>query len=113
MGVVYRATWRDRHVALKKLEEKSNKTVKAMGSVIAEEVLVQHGLVHVNVVTMFGFVKRQTEFWIVTELMDKSLDAFLYPVDEEGEEGECSLTQSEKKFISGEIAWFVFSLNQI
>ena len=56
--------------------------MKAMCSVIAEEV------------TIFGFVKRQTEFWIEAELMDKSLDSFLYPVDKEGEDVECSLTQA-------------------
>ena len=76
-----------------------------MGSVIAEEVLVQNGLSHRNIVQMFGFSKKANQFLIVSELMDKSLDSFLYPVDDDGEHMPCVLTLEEKKFIAKEICW--------
>ena len=96
MGTVFRGRWNGRDVAIKQLNERSNKTAKAMGSVIAEEVLVQNGLSHRNIVQMFGFSKKANQFLIVSELMDKSLDSFLYPVDDDGEDMPCVLTLEEK-----------------
>ena len=37
--------------------------------------------------------------------MDKSLDSYLYPVDDDGEDMPCVLTLEEKKFIAKEICW--------
>ena len=93
---MFRGRWNGRDVAIKQLNERSNKTAKAMGSVIAEEVLVQNGLSHRNIVQMFGFSKKANQFLIVSELMDKSLDSFLYPVDDDGEDMPCVLTLEEK-----------------
>ena len=103
MGVVFKAQWNGKEVAVKQLHERSNKTFHAMGSVIAEEVLVQNGLNHRNIVQMFGFAKTANKFMIVTELMHSSLDAFLYPVDGEGDTKSCELTLEELKFVAGEI----------
>ena len=97
MGEVYRGEWRNKAVAIKKCFAPSAKAAHTMAPAVEREANVMSSLSHVNVVSFYGYARQGRDFYIVTELMDGSLDGMLY-----AQEG-CILTRDEKVFICKEI----------
>ena len=97
MGEVFKGEWRNKQVAVKKCFAPTAKAAHTMAPAVEREANVMSTLCHINVVQFYGYSRQGRDFYIVTELMNGSLDGVLYP------EGGCTLTREEKIYICKEI----------
>ena len=98
MAKVFREHGEKLTFAIKKHESSTSKQAIQMAKLMEAEIEIQQNLSHVNILPMFGYTKKGKEVLLVSELMDMSLDAVLYP-----DAGPCPLTAPTQHFISKEM----------
>ena len=98
MANVFKGTYRDQRVAVKKCMMPGRRTKDVATNLMETEAKIHVTLSHDNVVRMYGYFYKGMALHIVAELMDRSLESVIYPdVDD-----QYDFTDDAKMFICKE-----------
>lgn len=97
---MHKGYWDSMKVAIKVCRVPSGQAAKAVSALMAQEIVLHASLDHVNVLPMLGYCRKSLNFYMVTPLMQGSVDNLLWP-----NEGECTLSQKQKLRICRCTAW--------